>query len=96
MTGSTLRRIVPVAVVVLLLLPLASASATPLPRSETSLAIRLADWSRTLLAPASDFLQHLRPLIQADFNPPGQQPGNNLHLDPSPGEGSGLDPHGRP
>ena len=96
MTGSTLRRTVPVAAMVLLLLPLASASAMPLQRSEISLAIRLADWSHTLLAPVEELLQHFRPMIQADFNPPGQKPGNALHPDPNPGEGSGLDPHGRP
>jgi hypothetical protein len=91
------RRIIPVAAMVLFLLPMTSASAAPFQRSETSLAVRLADWSRTILAPVRDLLQQLRPIFEADFHPPGQQPGND-HKPPSSDkhEGSGSDPHGKP
>jgi hypothetical protein len=96
MAGSTLRRMVPIVAMILFLLPLASASATPRQRGETSLAIRLADWSHTLLAPVEALLQRLRPILEADFMPPGQKPGNDPNPKPGNREGSGTDPHGRP
>lgn len=95
MGGSIPRRMVPVVVLILLLFPLASASAAPIQRSETSLAIRLADWSLTFVAPLGGLLHWLRPLAEAYF-PPGPKPGNDPNPNPGNREGSGTDPHGRP
>lgn len=93
MSGSNLRRLVPVVVLILLLVPLASASAATAQRSDWTL--RLTDWSHTLLRPMVEVLHWLRFSADEDA-PPGPPPGGDPNPNPNNREGSGLDPHGKP